>query len=803
MKYLAAFVFLIFISAHADAQFVKQKKLEIEADGYYELKDYLLAQHIYEKLDSLNPGQGKYLYRIGVCYYNSHHKVKCLPYFLRCNELKYPEADLDFYIARGFHLNHDFDEAIKHYSTYKNSATITDSSRQELERLIGMCETGKELVADSLELIIENIGPAINTRYPDYVPVISADETVLIFTSRRPGSTGNQIDPEDGMFHEDIYISTKDSSGKWGKPEDMGSHINTDYHDACVGLSSDGRELFIYRSGESRTNRGDIYQSKLSGTTWSEPERLGGHINSDSWEPSATTTTDEKTIIFSSDRPGGFGGIDLYIVRLEPNGQWSEPKNMGSVINTKFDEDAPFIFSDNRTLYFSSRGHKTMGGFDIFKSSFDLEKSEYLDPVNVGYPINTADDDIYFVWNAKGERGYFSSWRNDSYGEKDIYIIHRPKENLKMMVMKGNIFDQGTNTPLGAVIFLVNPENNDTIGIYNSNQSSGKYSIKVEHGKKYSVIVQSKGYNYRQELIAVADDKTLFSFKKDFYLDQLKVGSAIVLNNIFFDFDRATLRNESQRELEILYNFLKDHPKLKVEIGGHTDNFGGDNYNKKLSQKRAVAIVKNLVAKGIDKKRLIAKGYGEDTPVASNDNPEGRQLNRRTELKLLDSNYRKVDAIENIDIQYKSQYIKGNDDDNSLDRSLNTAGKNDNVVAKKIDKIDFIYSEENKPAVGTKLKSQVNFIENRTKALTLYSRKKLMNIVEAMKAYPAMKIAIVTYSDSSVISMKLAEKRFISIREMLISKGIEKKRLESRTLNGEAKDTKSRLSRIDFVVLGY
>jgi outer membrane protein OmpA-like peptidoglycan-associated protein len=803
MKYFIPFVFLIFISVYVDAQNVKPKKLEIEADGYYDLKDYLLAQHIYEKLDSLTPGQGKYLYRIGICYYNSHHKVKCLPYFLRCNELKYPEADLDFYIARGFHLNHDFDEAIKHYSTYKNSATITDSSRQELERLIGMCETGKELVADSLELIIENIGPAINTRYPDYVPVISADETVLIFTSRRPGSTGNQIDSEDGMFHEDIYISTKDSSGKWGKPEDMGSHINTDYHDACVGLSSDGRELFIYRSGESKKNRGDIYLSKLSGTTWSEPERLGGHINSDSWEPSATTTTDEKTIIFSSDRPGGFGGTDLYIVRLEPNGQWSEPKNMGSVINTKFDEDAPFIFSDNQTLYFSSRGHKTMGGFDIFKSSFDAEKKEYLEPVNIGYPINTADDDIYFVWNAKGERGYFSSWRDDSYGEKDIYIIHRPKENLKMMVMKGNIFDQETKTPLGAVIFLVNPESNDTIGIYNSNQSSGKYSIKVEHGKKYSVIVQSKDYNYRQELIAVADDKTLFSFKKDFYMDQLKVGSAIVLNNIFFDFDRAILRKESQRELEILYNFLKDYPKLKVEIGGHTDNFGGDNYNRKLSQKRAVAIVKNLIAKGIDKKRLIAKGYGEGVPVASNDNPEGRQLNRRTELKLLDSNYRKVDAIENINIQYKSQYIKGDDDDNSLDKSLNKAINNNAATGNKSGKIDFIYSEENKPVVGTKLKSHVNFIGKKTYTLTQYSRNKLLNIAEAMKAYPAMRIAIVTYSDSSAISIKRAEKRFISVRDMLMSKGIEKERLETRILNDEAIYSNSKLSPVDFVVLGY
>jgi outer membrane protein OmpA-like peptidoglycan-associated protein len=803
MKYFILFISLTFISVYTEAQNVKLKKLENEADGYFELEEYILALPLYEKLDSFNPGQGKYIYRIGVCYYNSDHKIKCLPYFLRCYELKYPEPNLDFLIARGFHLNHDFDEAIKYYINYKTSLTAIDSSRQELDRLIAMCLTGKELVADSVELIIENIGPAINTRYPDYGPVISADETILIFTSRRSNTTGEKIDANDGMFYEDIYISTKDSLGKWGNPEDMGSNINTEYHDACVGLSPDGRELFIYRSGDSKKNLGDIYESKLSGKTWSEPQRLGGHINSDFWEPSATTTSDEKTIIFSSDRPGGFGGTDLYVVKLESNGQWSEPKNMGHIINTKFDEDAPFIFSDNKTLFFCSRGHRTMGGFDIFKSSFDAEKNEYIEPVNVGYPINTADDDIYFSWDANGERGYFSSWRNDSYGEKDIYIIHKPKENFHLMVMKGNIFDQETKTPLKANIFLVNPENNDTLGVYHSDQTTGKYSIKLANGKKYSLIIQSKGYNYKQDLVATAEDKTIFSIKKDFFLNKLKIGSAIVLNNIFFDFDRATLRKEGERELEILYNFLKDHPHLKVEIGGYTDNVGGDNYNQKLSKRRAVSIVKNLIAKGINKKNLIAKGYGEVNPIASNDNPEGRQLNRRTELKLLDSNYRKLDSIENINIQYKSQYIKGDDDDNSLDKSLIKVVNSDASVINKNDKINFLYSEENKPVAGAKLKSQINFIGNKTNTLTQYSRKKLMNIVEVMKAYPTMKIAIITYWDSSAISKDLAKKRLVSIRSMLINKGIEEGRLESRMLTDQAISKNSTLSPVDFMILGY
>jgi outer membrane protein OmpA-like peptidoglycan-associated protein len=801
-KFLILILFFIFLSGYSNAQIHNLKKLEAEADDYFESEDYLLALPIYEKLDSLVPNQGKFIYRTGVCYFNSDHKKECLPYFLRCQELKYPQADLDFYIASGYHLNHDFDLAIKFYTSLKNSSAEKDSARTEIERLIGMCETGKELVADSLDLIIDNIGEPVNSIYPDYGPVVSADEKVLIFTSRRPNTTGGQSDINDGMFNEDIYISNKDSSGKWGNPEIMGSGINTQFHDACVGISSDGRELFIYRSGGVRKNLGDIYASKLGGSIWSAPQRLGGHINSPSWEPSATTTSDEKTIIFASDRPGGYGGTDLYIVKEEANGQWSEPKNMGPVINTRYDEDAPFIYSDNKTLFFSSRGHKTMGGFDIFKASFDTNKNEYLDPVNVGYPINTADDDVYFVWDGNGETGYFSSWRNDTYGEKDIYLIHKPKENLNKLVLKGKIADKDGKTPLASVIYLVNPENNDTLGVYNSDPVTGKYSIKLEHGKKYSLIVQSKGFGYQQNFISVPDDKTVFSIKNDYHLEPFKIGSGIVLNNIFFDFDKATLRMESQRELEVLYNFLKDHPQLKVEIGGFTDNVGPDTYNQKLSKKRAVAIVKNLIGKGIDKNRIIAKGYGETNPIASNDSPEGRQLNRRTELKLLDSAYHKVTMVENINIVYTSQYVKGTDDDNSLDKSL-PGNKNNLVTANKSGNINFVYSEENKPAVGSKLKSQVNFIENNTSSLTQYSKNKLMNVVEAMNGYPTMRLAIVTYSDSSSAFMKIAEKRYARIRSMLISKGIAPERLEKQIITDQPFDKEAELSPVDFKVLGY
>jgi len=459
------------------------------------------------------------------------------------------------------------------------------------------------------------------------VPVISADETVLIFTSRRPGTTGGQIQESTGQYHEDIYLSVKDSAGQWTTPENIGTEINTAGHDASIALSPDGQELFVYKDD----NSGDIYISTLNGNKWSAPKKVLGAINSKYWEPSASISADEKTLFFTSDRPGGYGGRDIYVCNLLPNGQWAAPKNMGPDINTEYDDDAPFIHPDSKTFYFSSEGHKSMGGFDIFVSKYDADKKTWGKPENVGYPINTAGDDIFFVWSADGTRGYFSSIRADSYGDKDLYVVSRPKVSVSLIVLKGRVFAEETEKAISATITIVDNETNKIVGITNSNSYSGKYTVILPPGKNYGISVTANNFLPYSENVDIPIGE-YYELSKDIKLKPLTVGSVAVLKNVFFDSNKSELRKESFGELGRFAELLKENPDLYVEITGHTDNVGDNALNLKLSDERAKSVVKYLVSKGVNASRLYPVGYGEDFPVATNDTDEGKQLNRRTEL---------------------------------------------------------------------------------------------------------------------------------------------------------------------------
>ncbi|HSZ26326.1 MAG TPA: hypothetical protein VK766_11420, partial [Cytophagaceae bacterium] len=561
---LTATIFFLLLSFTLYSQV---KKLERIANNYYKVEEFSSALPIYLELDSLDKENAFYNYRIGVCYYNSHYKNKALLYFEKAKKGGIEDPELDIYLARTNHYGHRFDEAIRYYLLFKNRKIDTTEIREQTEdtedmkdihyaekhidRYIQMCKTGKELMEDSLYLEIENIGPNINSIYPDFVPIVSADENVLIFTSRRNTSTGGKKDASDNHFYEDVYISHKDSLTKqWKTPQNMGGHINTNFHDACIGLSPDGQKLFIYRSSSVKNSSGDIYISQLEGNRWSIPVLMDKKINSPNWEPSASISTDEKTIYFTSDRPGGYGGTDIYVTKFIGDTVWSDPVNMGPTINTEFNEDAPYIHPDNVTLFFSSKGHRNMGGYDIFTSVYNVEEGKWGKPENAGYPINTADDDIYFIWSSDGTKGYFSSWRDDTYGEKDIYVIHRPEGKTNLLVIKGRIFSNETKKPLSASITLVNKETGSIIGKYNSNLTNGKFLFTLPHGGNYTVTIETDGYLTYQEDIKVPKKNPFFEVRRDFYLTPLKVGSVLIFNNIFFDFDKAVLRKESDEELK-------------------------------------------------------------------------------------------------------------------------------------------------------------------------------------------------------------------------------------------------------------
>ncbi|MCX8112589.1 MAG: OmpA family protein [Bacteroidia bacterium] len=506
-----------------------------------------------------------------------------------------------------------------------------------------------------LKVDIRNLGGSINSTAPDYAPVISADESVLLFTSRRSGSTGGKI-ASDGLPYEDVYIAEKRPDGSWSTPRNIGSPLNTPVHDACIALSADGQTLFLFNSD----NGGDIFVSRLSGTKWSPPRNMGSPINSKYWEPSVCLSADERTLFFVSDRPGGRGGRDIYMCRRLPNGKWSPPINLGPPINTPYDEDGPFFHPDGKTLFYSSNGPNSMGGFDIFRSELQPDSS-WSTPINLGYPINTPGDEIYFVLSASGLHGYYASEREDSYGEKDIYLVdfstlrtedkpiaEKAEEDIEvssepvtvsfrpnLTLVTGIIYDAETKAPLEATITIIDNVKGDTVAVLSSNAATGKYLISLPAGRNYGIAVTAENYAFHSENFIVDASQGYREVKKDIGLEKYRSGAVIVLRNIFFDFDKATLRPESKAELERLYQILIENPKMRIRISGHTDSVGSDEYNQRLSESRAKAVYEYLIKRGIPPERLAYMGYGESRPIDTNDTEEGRQNNRRVEVEIL------------------------------------------------------------------------------------------------------------------------------------------------------------------------
>lgn len=486
-----------------------------EVDSYFENGEYKMALKYYLNFYSQDSSDYELNYKIGVCMYNlRQYRGQELPFLERAVNGKTIEAN--YYLGRSYHLLGRFDEAMRVYTKYKKTKGIKEFSNEEVDRLITKSITAAEMMQAPVNVTIENMGSAINSAYPDYVPLISADESVLIFTSRRPEGTCGLQDAN-GDYYEDLYISYKTDSG-WSAAKGLSKNINSDSHDASVALSPGGEKMIIFRTNKELLG-GDLYLSTFDGNDWSVPQMLPPEINAPkSWQASACFTTDESTLYFSSNRSGGRGGKDLYRVVKLPNGKWSKPTNLGKTINTKYDEDAPFMHPDGKTLYFSSKGYKNMGEYDIFKSVLQ-DNGTWSPPENMGYPINTVDDDIYFVLSTNGKRGYYSSDKNaEGYGGIDLYMISFPDERKDLIVVKGLVASSDLPAKLlAAEITVVDQSTNEEQGIYNSNPSTGKFLLVLQPEKKYTMIVKSAGYHgYTQDLFfQSAEEETMKSVVLD------------------------------------------------------------------------------------------------------------------------------------------------------------------------------------------------------------------------------------------------------------------------------------------------
>jgi outer membrane protein OmpA-like peptidoglycan-associated protein len=678
------FILIFVLSAFAaSSQVIEIDKKEIpNKDDYKKAKDNLkLAENYYlmgrggfrKALDHyleihrMIPNHAMLNYKIGNCYLYSIQKPKCLEYYEKAFKLNPGIApDILFVLARGYHLSMQLDKAIEYYKKYMNSLPPKElqTKQVEIKKFIEECEYGKELAKNPIRVFIDNAGENINSSYPEYNAIISTDESVMMYTARRPDTYGGGVDEQDYVNFEDIYIAYSEGS-QWGASKNAGKPLNTNDHDATVGLSADGQTLFVFNG---KTNGGDILVSVLKGTEWSKPDDgpMKKFINTSYKESSASFSFDGRTMYFVSDREGGYGGLDIYMSNWDDKKErWDAPRSMGAAINTRYNEEGVFMHPDGRTLYFSSKGHKTMGGYDIFKSTLG-DDGTWSEPENLGYPLNTPDDDVFFVVNASGKRGYMSSVRDEGYGDYDIYRVtfrgpEKPpilqgEDNLlaqvapvsevvieeaveikttRLTIVKGTIQDGFTLANLSASIEIVDNEKNEVVSIAASNSSTGKYLVTLPSGKNYGLAVKSEGYLFHSENFEIPAATGYQEITKDIKLYKMDVGAKIVLKNIFFDYAKATLRSESFAELDRLLKMLNDFPTMRIEISGHTDNQGSLATNEKLSAARAKAVVDYLIAKGISASRLESAGYAFKQPIASNDTEEGRQQNRRVEFKVL------------------------------------------------------------------------------------------------------------------------------------------------------------------------
>lgn len=424
-----------------------------------------------------------------------------------------------FYYGKALHINYKFDEAMTQYDFFEKNYVKDKETKEDVEFYKSHTVFAKELVVAPINVKIENLGDSINSSYPEYSPVLSADESTLIYTTRRNTGTGGER-LQDGQYFEDIVIAYKDGNGKWSSPKSISENINTNGHEASINLTADGQTLIVYKDDGGN---GNVYFSTWDGKDWSSLQSFGSDINSKYWESHACLSADNNTLYFVSDRPGGYGGRDIYRCVKLPNGAWSKALNIGPTINTKYDEDGPYIHPDGITLIFASVGHKSMGGFDIFFSTIEEDK-KFSEPTNMGYPINTTDDDVFFVTSPDGKRGYFSSAKDGGFGEKDLYTMFIPDAKEKPLVLfKGAILPaDGEKLPDDILVVVTNKETGEVVGNYRPKEN-GTFATILAPNKNYNFSYQVKGEEFYNEDIFVSSDLAYQEIKKEINLEPVSL----------------------------------------------------------------------------------------------------------------------------------------------------------------------------------------------------------------------------------------------------------------------------------------
>ncbi len=621
----------------------------------------------YQKVQDFNPNNAALNYKIGSSLLFTNHKEKAYNYLLKAKGFNVDlPSDFLFYYAMSLQLNGDYLQAIKQFEQFAETAKtkVYELYQVFVKKHIKECQDSDKFLTAEHRIWVDNL--SLNTEYDEWSPCLSADGELLIFTSNQPNQ--NQMN-EYGMYDQNIYYANL-SSRKFRKVLPI-SELNTEEDDVSGGLSYDGQRLLIFKEEDGNT---DVFESKLRGVKWGKPTRKMGEKlrggNTDRNETFASFDPPDVKLYYITNG-GHSGDKDIFFsgVMNRDRNLWGKGQSAGHAINTKFQEGSVYIHPDAKTMYFSSQGHNSIGGYDIFVSYVD-DLGHWGEPINLGYPINTPYDDLFYSATASGRYAYIASNRPGGKGGLDIYrVTHRQSDKLMILdvqdqliasiakpesdnvvaeqpivvkeksltVFKGNIIDAITREPIEAAIEIILNETGRTYTSFYSNSATGKFLLSLPAGANYGISVAADGYLFHSENFDLPKGDGFNSVTKEIELKNIKVGNNITLRNVFFDTGKWKIKPDSYSELERLVTLLNDIVKLKIEISGHTDNVGASSFNELLSQKRADAVVSYLLEKGIDRKRLSAKGYGQSRPVDSNDTDEGRAANRRTEFEIIEN----------------------------------------------------------------------------------------------------------------------------------------------------------------------
>jgi tetratricopeptide (TPR) repeat protein len=574
------------------------------------------AQENFEKAYQIDSSSANINYLLGACYLQTTLEKSKAEYYLEKaakNVSKNYRVDdasekaaapiTHFYYGQALHINYKFNEALQQFEEFRKFVDPKDKEyRKMLEKEISTTKLAKDMVEHPLNVQITNLGDSVNSSYPEYSAVFSADERMLIYTTRRPTSLGG-MRSDDGKYFEDIVVAYKDNNEQWSKPVSLSSNVNSVGHEGSINLTPDGQTLIVFRNDEGKNPEGDgnIYYTTFDGKDWSTLKEFGSDVNTEHWESHACLSADGNVLFFSSERPGGYGGKDIYRCVKLPNGKWSKALNMGPLINTEYDEDGGFIHPDGQTFFFASNGPKSMGGYDIMFATLN-EDNKFSNATNIMYPINTTDDDIFYVTSPDGKRGYFSSAKAGGYGDKDIYkiTIAEAKESF-LALFKGQLIPaEGETLPDNLMIVVTDKTSNEVIGTYRPKVVNGTFTTILPPGREYNFSYQTdNGEEFYNEDVYVPNELAYQEIKREVALEPVRLGGkvkvkqkSILLNAIVYD------NSKNKKPLQ--------GAKLMVEEeGGGVQIFEPDANGK----------VDNIVLQPDKKYRIYTEHNGKRSPV--------------------------------------------------------------------------------------------------------------------------------------------------------------------------------------------